>query len=366
MFQEEYKKAYDEIKVEHNSVNEIFACAEKKSRYKKKRIQWKPVVVIFFAVMILFSGAGISAAAKEHTERLSLYEAGIIDYTLYKSMQRNSYSLEIVIPENASVSKDGVIVTLEAAIFDRREFVLFYSLANEEGYDLIQEDGGGEYEWKNVTVSFDGEPLVINETCFWKYDKEKEKAYYRFTSYRDTARYPEGETISLHIKGAFKTNWSEEEVDLSNVVSEANTKIVKIQNSWVNEDFVKVENEDFPYMASVLDITPLSEIPADKAAITGIAYMDGVLRVQLCQPDNSVYEDSFQRTFITACNKLGKQIDVNEQIFWYEKVNGELVEFRELYYLISETEIKNLSMKMENRYLKGNLKTVWDIEFVVE
>lgn len=363
MFKEEYKKAYDEIKAENCSVNEIFAHAQEKNKRKKAGIQRRRVAVALLTVVMLFAGASISTMAKELREGKNLYESGIIDYTSYKSLQRNSYNLEIVIPENASVSKDGVIVTLEAVIFDKKEFALFYSLANEEGYDLIKEDGG--YDWSNVKVSFDGEPLEINNTRIWKEDEENGKVYYKFTSYRDTARYPVGETISLKIEGAFKKDWDEEIVDLSNIVLDADTKTVKLVSSSVNEDLVKLENEEYPYMASVLDITPMSEIQPDKGAVTGIGYIDGVLRVQFCQPDNSVYEESYQRTFVSVFDKEGKSIHCDESIFWYEKVDGELVEFIEMYYLLSETKLKELSMKMESMYLKGNFDTTWDVEFVV-
>lgn len=369
MFQDEYKKAYDEIKAEDGSISEILIRAKEKSGHKKKKIQWKPVVIGFFAVVTLFWGVSIPAIAKEHAERLNLYESGIIDYTSYKSMQRNSYSLDVVIPENASVSKDGVIVTLEAAVFDKTDFVLYYSLANEEGYDLIQEDEAGEYNWDNVTVSFDGKTLDINQTRFWKYDKEKEKAYYKFESYRDTARYPEGETISLEIKGGYKINRSEETVDLSNVVLEADTRVATIYasniNKNMNKDFVKLENDEYPYTASVLDITPLSEIPTDRAVITGIAYIDGVLRVQSCQPDNSVYENSYHRAFVVAYDKNGNGINSDEQISWYEKNDGKVVLFVENYYLMSENQWEEISMKLESMSVKNGFNTVWEVEFVV-
>ena len=365
MFQDEYKKAYDEIKAKKDSVNIILTQAEEKSGYKKNRIQWKRVVVTLLTVVVLFAGMSIPAIAKEHAERLNLYESGIIDYTSYKSLQRNSYNLDVVIPENASVSKDGVIVTLEAAVFDKTDFALYYSLANEEGYDIIQEDGTGEYDWSHVTVSFDGKPLTVNDTRFYKYDEEKGKAYYKFTSYRDTARYPEGETISLEITGAYKINWSEETVDLSNTVLEADTRIVKVYDSRLNKEFVKLENDEFPYMVSVLDITPLSEIPTDKAVITGIAYIDGVLRVQSCQPDNSIYENSMHVSFVMAYDKEGKSIDSNNQIVWYERVNEELMMFREDYYLISENQWREMSMKIESMDVKNGFNTVWDVAFVV-
>lgn len=140
---------------------------------------------------------------------------------------------------------------------------------------------------------------------------------------------------------------------------------VFVQYSQINKEYVKLENDEYPYMASVLDITPLSEIPTDKSMVTGIAYIDGILRVQLCQPDNSVYEDSYYRTFIEVFNEEGKAIDAKEQIFWYEKVNGEMMEFRDFYYLVSDAQRKELLMKMENMYLKGNVNTVWDVEFEV-
>ena len=127
---------------------------------------------------------------------------------------------------------------------------------------------------------------------------DNEKAYYLYTAKRDTARVPESETICIEIHGLFESrNW-EESIDLSNVSLNANTRVVKLHNSNVDETLIALENSEFPYVASVLNMTPLSEIKTDQTTVTGLAYVDETLRIQTCQPDKGVSNMNYTLFYI--------------------------------------------------------------------
>ena len=379
MFQEEYKKAYDEIKAEKGCVNEIFARVEEKSVHKKKKIQWKPVIVICMVIVSLFIGVSISPYAKTAKMALNLYEAGFIDYTSYKSLQRNYPEFNNgFIPENATVSRNGIIMKVEAVAFYNREMVIIFSFANEEGHNFIQKDG--DYHWNEIKVSLDGEKVDFGYTEFGKFDAEKGKTYFVYTAQRDTERKPVGEMVNVSVRGCFTVDRWEEFYSTSDFALEADTRVVKLHSSYVDEgilnslpsyvdkDIVKLENDDYPYMASVLDMTPLSEIKAGEARITGAAYIDDILRVQICQSANTVDDEFFQRAYVVRNDESGEQILPNPigQIVWYEKIDGELVEFREEYYAVSEETAREFPLVLEVLEERGYSDTVWDVEFVVE
>lgn len=379
MFQGEYKKAYDEIKAEHGSVNEILACAEAKNGYKRKRIQWKHAIAICMAIISLFVGVSISPYAKTAKMALNLYEAGFIDYTSYKSLQRNYPEFNYgIVPENASVPRNGIVMTVEAVAFYKREMVVIFSFANEEGNDFIQE--GGDYHWNEIKVCIDGEEVDFGYTETGKFNVENGKKYFVYRAQRGTARYPEDEIVSISVKGCFTVDRWEESYSSSDLALEADTRVVELHSTHVDEyileshssyeveDIVKLENDDYPYNASVLDMIPLSEIKVGEAKITGAAYLDGILRVQLCQSANTVYDEFFQRAYIVRNNEDGEQILPNPvgQVVWYEKIEGELVEFREEYYVVAEETAREFPLVLEVLEERGYSDTVWNVEFVVE
>lgn len=360
MFKQDYKNAYDEIKAADGSVNKILERASGKSTYKKKRKVWKPVIVTMLLAVTLIVSVNIPTFAQEMERMTNILETGAIDYTSYKSFQRNNpkWIKNSFIPENAVVRKDGVIMKVELATFDEREFIAYISFANEESCDLIQKDGA--YDWSGLSVKIDGRTPVFQDMKFWKYDEETEKAYYVYTARRHTAKVPEGEMICIQLKGLSENNKWEENLDLTNIEKSVDTRVVKIQNSEVDENLVKLENAEFPYKASVLNLTPLSEIKTDEASVTGIVYVDGVLRVQTCCPDTALSNTSFQRAYV-----YGSETD-HEMVFWYEKVDGKMMEFIEKYYVVSEENLNNLQLKFTHFENKGLLNTIWEVEFEVK
>ena len=155
--------------------------------------------------------------------------------------------------------------------------------------------------------------------------------------------------------------------NIRNVALQADTRMVKILNSHVDSEFVTLEGDDFPYMASVLNCTPLSKIENDEIAVTGVAYMDGVLRIQLCKPDDILGYFS-ESAYIDRYNKEGEQILPNSEaiLIWYEKVDGKLMEFTEEYFVLSEEEIEEIPLVVKIIDKKGYFGSTWDVEFEVK
>lgn len=359
MFKEEYKNAYEEIKADDGSVNKILELSKRKNADRTKGLGWKPVIVSMLLTLTLFVGVNIPTFAQEINRMIHILETGAIDYTDYKSLQRDhpEWIKNGFVPRNASVSRDGIIMTVELATFCERDFIAILSFANEEGYNWIH--NGGNYSWYDASAKIGDYVAGISSGMeFLKYDEEKNKVYYVYTAQRHTARVPEGEMVDIQIKGFFEDALWEEALDLSNVALEADTRVVTLYNSNVNETLVQLENTEFPYMASVLNMTPLSEIKNDTVTLTGAAYIDGVLRVQTCQPDNGVYNMEYRLAYIESSKKE------LERLIWYEKIDGKLMMFTEQYFDVSD--INKIPVVMKFHEKNGCWNTSWMVSFEVE
>ena len=358
MFKEEYKKAYDEISAKNDSVNKILERAKYTNTPKKRNIVWKTVIVMLLLTITLTVGMNIPTLAQEIARIVNIWDSDTMDYAYLKSLQRENpeWTKNAFIPENATVKKDGIIMKVELATFCEKEFIAVISFANEEGFNLIRK--GAEYHYYDISAKI-GES--IPQSCsmeFMKFDNEK--AYYLYTAKRHTAHIPESETISIEIHGLFESrNW-EESIDLSNVSLDADTRIVKLHNSNVDETLITLENSEFPYLAPVLNMTPLSEIKTDQATVTGLAYSGETLRIQTCQPDNDVSSTNYAFAY-SSCS--GEKV---EQLIWYEKIDGQLLLFIEDYYKISEEALNNLSMEIKFNEKEGAWNTTWKVGFEVE
>ena len=300
MFKEEYKKAYDEIKVDEKKVYEVLKQAKYKTSPKRRDTVWRNVVATTLLAILLIVGINIPAFAQELERMTSILNTGAIDYTYYKSLQRENpeWTKNAFVPNHAIVKKDGIIMKVELVTFYRKKIEAIISFANDEGSNWIHKDG--DYNYNNISVKIGDSIPSYPNVKFMKYDSEKEKIYYFYTANRSTKQIPESETICIKVHGFFEGKSWEESIDLSNVASNANTRSVTLYNSNVNETLVSLKNYEYPYKASVLNMTPLSEIKIDQVTVTGQEYTDGILRIQTCQPDNGVYNMNYMFAYISA------------------------------------------------------------------
>lgn len=366
MFKEEYKNAYNDIKADPRSVNKILECAKGKNPYRKKQRKWQPAIIALLLTVTLCVGVNIPTLAEEVTQMIQIWETGMIDYTLYKSLQRNGTKIHSYIPEYTMIRKDGIIMNVELAMFRDKEFIAYLSFTDEEGHNLIHKDG--TYNWNSISVKIGEKVLKHQSMKFLKYDEAKDKVYYVYTASTGTSKLPEGEIVHIEINGFFESSDRKESVDLSNIPLEADTRVVKILHSSVDETLLTLENTEYPYMASVLNITPLSEVKIDTTSITGVAYIDGALRVQISKPDNGVADHFSETAYIEHYNSSGEQIlpEQRQYIYWYEKIDGQLMEFIETYYVMPEENVRELPLVVNIHEKRGCIHTTWEVDFEVE
>ena len=366
MFKEEYKNAYNEIKAEDGSVNKILEHAKAKTTYRRRQLKWQAAIITLLLAVTLCIGVNIPTFAQEIEQMIQIWETGAIDYASYKSLQRNATKMHSYIPEYTMIRKDGIIVNVELVMFRDKDFIAYLSFADEEGHDLIHKDGA--YNWNSISVRI-GEKVLTHHTMkFLKYDEEKDKVYYVYTANTGTSKLPEGETVHIELNGFFESIDREESVDLSNIPLEADTRVVKILSSNVDETLIKLESTEYPYTASVLNITPLSEVKTDTVSITGAAYIDGVLRIQIAKPDDGVAESFSETAYIKRYNSSGMQVlpEQSQYIYWYEKTDGQLMKFLETYYVVPQENVQELPLVVKILEKRGYINTTWEFDFEVE
>ena len=112
MFKEEYKKAYDEIQVADGKVNEILKQAKCRNLPKQRNTMWKNVVATMLLAIMLIVGINIPAFAQEIERVGRILNTGAVDYTYYKSLQRENpeWTQNAFVPNHAIVKKDGIII----------------------------------------------------------------------------------------------------------------------------------------------------------------------------------------------------------------------------------------------------------------
>lgn len=333
MLKEDYRKAYNQIRAEEDSIEKIMKKAyEKKNRNIVQKL--RPVVVMLIAVFAIILGVQIPVYA------------------------------EVFVPENATASKDGVVMKVEKVRFQDKHVVVDVSFANEEGANFI--NGETDYNWGDVCVEINGVNAHNVKSDVLKYDETEEKLYVRYRILRHTAKIYVGESMKVSINGMYVSrNWRET-FDLTIKTNPA-IREAKLPVGLFESDIVKTESEAYPYMVSVLNETPLSEIDPSKASITGVAYMDGMLRVQVCYGESKYLRDG------TKIATLFRYVDgeeifpsADERIQWYERIDDKWVVFKEYYYIVSEEKAKSFPMVLECYEMEGLRDTVWEVDFVIE
>lgn len=124
-------------------------------------------------------------------------------------------------------------------------------------------------------------------------------------------------------------------------------------------------SDDFSYRhaAQVLDTGQPDSSLSNQLTITGIAYKDGILRVQSCRGDLTE-SDRYMMPYIE--NERGEERHDDFGLGWHEKIDGVSVCFEERWFLIEEEELKNIRLFGEFCIREGCLNGDWEVLFKVE
>lgn len=313
MFREDYKAAYDGVKVKEQLKRQMMSESETKNKLKRTRpfaaaITMAAMVMICVFVVIPVGAAGIPA--------------------FYRIVESISPSLaDTLVPIEEECTDNGIVMRVEAVSIEGKHGEIVVSFRDEEGYDRIR--GKVDLYDRYRLVSRDGKSNM-GGCSFLTYDEEEQKAYYKIDVWADE-EFDKAKMTFYCDEILCEVTRTEQEIDLSVMRTDFSTKEVAINGgSWgadtndvrdAFDDTVSGEKagDDPRPVYKVLDVESTENYKRDELTITGIAYKNNLLRVQVCRGDLSHADRHVSCKLLDAD---GNEVPGMGSVGWSEEIDG--------------------------------------------
>ena len=114
---------------------------------------------------------------------------------------------------------------------------------------------------------------------------------------------------------------------------------------------------------NVLNLTETSEALADDLTIIGVAYLDGILRIQVCEGDCTMADRHLN---VYLLDEDGNKKLEDYAVGWKEEVNGVELKFTEVWFLVEEEELAHYQMYGTSNISDGLVEGDWAVTFRLE
>lgn len=335
MFQDRYKKAYNTITPSPGLVSDtICRAGTGKGASVKKRFVVRTSLAAAAAVVCLVTAVPVFAA---HIP------------AFYKIVEYISPAMaDQLVPIEKSCTSQGITMQVEAVHLDGNEADIIISLQDAEGsgQDLVHGvmdlfDSYGLSDYTNDSI--------VGGCIFLTYDEAEDKAYFQVTVQSDNAY--QGAKLQFWVHSVLCDKYEEtKDVDLSGIVYTADTKQVTLSGGgglFPEEElpsslWAEAATEDAPLpKANVLDGKRVEDCAVDDFTLRGIAYMDGVLRVQISMGDNS---RSDRHVELYLKDSDGNERYPDRSVSWFEEVGDVRYDTYEYWYVEDIEDIADYSM----------------------
>ncbi len=338
MFEDSYRRAYDAVSPPQELVADVIAQArEGKSACRKihtgNRQGRKAAFIAAAAVLCIVTAVPVCAANIP-----AFYK--IVEYLSPELADR-------LVPIEKSCTSQGITMEVEAVSVEGNEARIIVSLrdAEDSTQDLVHGvmDLYGGYGLSGAAVSSN-----VGGCHFLTYDETDDKAYFQIDVQAETAF--ESEKLHFSATSVLCGKYSEtRDVDLSEVVYAADKKKVVLSGSGGIPDeklpeslrHIPATPENPRPHSNVLDLRSVTDCAADDFTTTGIAYMDGVLRVQMCMGDNWK-SDRHVQLFLKDSD--GNERHSEHSVGWHEDVGDTSYQFYEFWFIGEIDDMSEYSM----------------------
>ncbi len=362
MFREAYKKAYDQKLPTYDVVKRI---EESQERHKGDKYinMVKPLVTVGFTILIMVWVLGLTAVPAMAKSVPAVYRV----------IERYAPALaEYILPEELSSSKAGVRMQVEAIYVDGANAEIVLSFTDEEGYDYI--NGRVDMYDSYSLYSFNDAVSNSGGGGFLEYDPEMDKAYFKIqvTSWENAF---ERDRLQFKVRMLLTECTREErEIPLTDIERVPKLKRVLLNGFGEStEDQEKImalmgksEDDSYRHAVEMMDTGVRDSSMINQLTLTGVAYQDGILRLQYCR-GNLSEADRVIWPQLTD-DKGADLIEEGTQFCfgWHEEIDGVRVMFDEWWFLVEEEDLGNI--KLSGTYMEnGNaLKGDWEVTFKVE
>lgn len=358
MLKGRYKKAYDTIMPSQELVADTIEKARAENVVSRKASVGKPLVLKL----------SLTAAAAVLCFVMAVPVCAAYIPAFYKIVEYLSPTLaDQLVPIEESSTSQGITMQVEAIHLEGNEAEIIVSLRDAE--DSMQDLVHGEMDlFDSYGLSDYTNDSWLGGCSFLTYDENDDKAYFKVYVQSDNAY--QSDKLQFSVSSVLCNKYHDtRDVDLSGIVYSAETKRAALSGSGgpVTEEMLPdfLQNvpgtpEDPRSRANVLNMMSVTDCAADDFTITGIAYMDGVLRVQMCMGDNWS-SDRHVQLFLT--DPEGNERYEDHSVSWHEDVGDTSFQFYEFWYMEDIDNIADYSMygifHSAGELIKGN----WNVTF---
>lgn len=339
MLKDSYKKAYDTISPSWKLVADTIEKAGAEESAGQKAPVRKPLVLKL----------SLTAAAAVLCFVMAVPVCAAYVPAFYKIVEYLSPALaDRLVPIEESSTSRGITMQVEGIRLEGNEAEIIVSFRDAEGstQDLVH----GEMDlFDSYGLSDYTNDSWLGGCSFLTYDEADDKAYFQVYVQSEDA-YRSGK-LQFSVSSLLCDKYHDtREVDLSGIVYSAGTKQVILSGSGgpVEDEMLPdfLQNtpgtaEDPRHRAKVLDRMSAADCAADDFTLTGIAYMDGVLRVQMCMGDNW---DTDRHVQLFLRDSEGNERYEDHSVSWNEKIGDTSFQFYEFWYLEDIDNIADYSM----------------------
>lgn len=352
MFKDEYKNAYINIVPKENYMDIIVKEFEKRKQ--------KPV---FFTIMRQVAATVII---------MCLFSMAVLPVTartipaVYRILEKYAPSLsEFILPDEVKCSSNGIIMQVEAIDVKENDAEIIVSFSDEEGFDYIN----GKVDMNDsYRLSGYGAESNIGGYSFLEYDAEEDKAYFKVcVSSSDEFNHS---MLTFRVYELLtKYSKEEKEIPLEDIVKNPKFKKVELRGisgiDMENNLQGYIEKEaDSPFeYCNVLDSGEADESMVNELTVMGTAYVDGILRLQVCG-GNCSNADRHLRPFLV--DKDGNKRDEDCSVGWHEEVDGEKLYFSEHWFEVGEEELNEYKLCGIFYIADGSVRGKWKVSFRVK
>lgn len=335
MFEERYQKAYRTVTPSQELVSDTISKAVSGSRGAgKNRFAMRTSLTAAAAVLCLVMAVPVCAA---HSP------------AFYKIVEYISPALaDRLVPIEKSSTSQGITMQVEAINLKGNEAEIIISLQDAEGSTQDHVHGNMDL-FDSYGLSDYTNDSIVGGCQFLTYDATDDKAYFQVNVQSDKAYQGDKLRFSAHSILCDKMQ-EERDVDLSGTVYTAETKLVTL-SGWggplqeeMLPDFLRSVSgtEENPISkTNVLNMMNIADCAADDFTLTGIVYMDRVLRVQICMGDNWS-SDRHVQLFLR--NAAGEERYSDHSVSWHETVGDTSYQVYEFWYIEDIDDIAEYSM----------------------
>lgn len=351
MFQEEYRKAYDKINIDQTKLQELLMWTERKPFESGRKLLYliRPIAVPVLS-LCFFCMAALPAMAKQIP-------------AAYQVVQRYAPALtEYIIPEKVSDTSKDITLQVEAVNIEGNKAEVILSFKDAEGSQQDQINGKVDL-YDSYQIYNYGETGVAGGCSFLEYDKAEDKAYFKIDITSDHAFNKNKVKLAVT---QLLTRCIEEErvISLDNMIEDPKEKVLEYNGSGgMIQDrsqipFFVDEVNSSSRIVRVMDEAGWDESLSEALTVTGVAYDEGVLRVQQCRGNFSEADRHIQ---LYLKDKEGNERIPDYSVGWKEEINEEEVLYDESWFLISKEELGQYELYGMFYITDGSVKGNWEV-----